>query len=101
MGRVRSDFAEVRVLPTLDYSGVAPGQVIEVPDDAVYHWVAGGFTPLTRYPVPYRLYANHAADPLAFALPEPSADDPSAVAVGPAAVTVTHSAPVVDAPKEQ
>lgn len=82
MGQVRSDYTEVMVLPTLDYTGVEPGRVIEVADEDVYHWVAGGFTPLTRYPVPHRLYPNHRHDPLAYALPEPDEDDPSAIAVG-------------------
>jgi hypothetical protein len=82
MGQVRNDHNNVMVLPTLDYSGVQPGQVIPVDDENVYHWAAGGFTPLTRYPVPHRLYPNHAHDPLAYALPEPDGADPSALAVG-------------------
>jgi hypothetical protein len=99
MGRVRSDFAEVRVLPTLDYSGVAPGQVIDVPDENVYHWVAGGFTPLDSYPVPYHLYPNHSADPLAVRLPDPNAPIADAVPAAPI-VPPPLMAPVVDAPKE-
>lgn len=82
MGQVRNDFGEVRVLPSADYAGVEPGRVLEIPDENVYHWVAGGWTPLTRYPVPHRLYANHSGDGLAYALPEPDAEDPSAIAVG-------------------
>lgn len=91
MGRVRNDIDDglddeglpaPRVLPHLDYAGVRRGGEFDVPDDEVYHWVAGGFTALTRYPVPYRLYPNHAHDPLAYALPEPDPKDPSAVAVG-------------------
>lgn len=82
MGQVRNDFGEVRVMPTLDYSGVEPDRVLDIPDEDVYHWVAGGWTPLTRYPVPHRLFANHADDELAYALPEPAAEDPSAIAVG-------------------
>jgi hypothetical protein len=82
MGQVRNDTGEIRVLPTADYSGVKPGGVVEVNDEDVYHWVAGGWTPLSRYPVPYRLYPNHQHDPLAFSLPEPPEDDPSAIAVG-------------------
>lgn len=84
MGQVRNDTGEIRVLPTMDYAGFEPGQVIEVADEDVYHWVAGGFTPLTKYPVPHRLYPNHQHDPLAYALPEPDPDDPSAIAVGKA-----------------
>lgn len=93
MGQVRNDTGELRVLPVADYTGVKDGQVIDVPDDEVYHWVAGGFTALTRYPVPFRLYPNHQGDPLAYALPEPDADDPSAVAVGPAEAAVPARPP--------
>lgn len=82
MGQVRNDFGELRVMPTLDYSGVEPGRVLEIEDEDVYHWVAGGWTPLTRYPVPHRLYPNHRGDELAYALPEPDPKDPSAIAVG-------------------
>jgi hypothetical protein len=76
------DRPAARVLPHLDYTAVRRGDEWDVPDDEVYHWVAGGFTALTRYPVPYRLYPNHASDPLAYALPKPHPADPSAVAVG-------------------
>lgn len=99
MGQVRNDTDEIRVLPTADYSGVKPGGVLEIRDEDVYHWVAGGWTPLTRYPVPHRLYPNHAADPLAYALPEPDEDDPSAIAVGtpPAAAAQTTQAAATQA----
>lgn len=72
-----------RVLPHLDYTPVRRGQQFEVPDEEVYHWVAGGFTALERYPVPFRLYPNHQADPLAYPLPEPHASQPESTAVGP------------------
>jgi hypothetical protein len=102
MGQVRNDFGEVRVMPTLDYSGVEPGRVLEIPDEDVYHWVAGGWTPLTRYPVPHRLYPNHSDDELAYALPEPDDEDPSAIAVGaPAAAPSTPPPPAVPAAAPQ
>lgn len=82
MGQVRNDLGEIRVLPALDYAGWEPDRVLEIPDEDVYHYVAGGFTALTRYPVPYRLFANHKDDGLAYALPEPDPEDPSAIAVG-------------------
>src|SRR5579859_7389263 len=102
MGRVRNDIDDgleqyvdeqtgqlaerpaARVLPHLDYSPIRRGQVIEVPDEEVYHWVAGGFTALDRYPVPHRLYPNHQADPLAYPLPEPHPSQIEATAVGQA-----------------
>lgn len=96
MGQVRNDTGEIRVLPALDYAGWEPDRVLEIPDADVYHYVAAGFTALTRYPVPYRLYPNHKDDPNAYALPEPDAEDPSAIAVGtpkpPTATTTTASA---------
>lgn len=117
MGRVRNDIDDgqeeyldeatgrmatrpaPRVLPHLDYTAVRRGDEWPVPDDEVYHWVAGGFTALTRYPVPYRLYPNHAHDPLAYALPEPHPLDPSAVAVGEPADAAPASAPPASAPQ--
>lgn len=102
MGRVRNDrddgieqyvdeetgqLAErpaVLVLPHLDYTPVHRGQVVEVADEDVYHWVAAGFTALDRYPVPFRLYPNHQADPLAYPLPEPHPSQKEATAVGQA-----------------
>lgn len=94
MGQVRNDTGELRVLPVADYTGIEDGTVVPVPDEEVYHWVAGGFTALTRYPVPFRLYPNHQHDPLAYPLPEPDADDPSAVAVGqPEDAVPTAAAP--------
>lgn len=96
MGQVRNDTGEVRVLPALDYAGWEPGRVLEIPDADVYHYVAGGYTALTKYPVPARLYPNHAHDPLAYALPDPDEDDPSAIAAGtpkPAVTTPAASAP--------
>lgn len=108
-----------RVLPHLDYTPVRRGQVVEIPDEDVYHWVAGGFTALDRYPVPHRLYPNHRADPLAYALPEPHPSQPGATAVGtpppavPAPAAQSAAAPAAtpstsvpadtaaDSPKEQ
>lgn len=103
MGQVRNDTGETRVLPTLDYSGWEPGRVLEIPDEDVYHYVAAGFTALTRYPVPYRLYPNHQADSNAYPLPEPDEDDPSAIAVGtpkpaPAPAAAPAQPPAATAP---
>jgi hypothetical protein len=98
MGQVRNDFGEVRVMPTLDYSGVEPDRVLDIPDEDVYHWVAGGWTALTRYPVPYRLYANHAHDPNAYALPAPKPEKLSAIAVGAPEAAVAPPAPQTPAP---
>lgn len=100
MGQVRNDTSEIRVLPAADYSGLRSGQMVEVPDDQVYHWVAGGFTPLTRYPVPYRLFANHQHDPLAYALPKPPDNDPSAIAVGQAEPEAPATAASQPAPQQ-
>lgn len=100
MGQVRNDMGEIRVMPTLDYSGVEPGRVLPIPDEDVYHWVAGGWTPLTRYPVPHRLFPNHQADPLAYALPEPDAENPSAIAVGTPAPAQTAQQASATAPAQ-
>lgn len=99
MGQVRNDFGELRVVPTLDYSGIAPGQVLTVADEDVYHWVAGGWTALTKYPVPPLLYPNHRADPLAYeASVEPAAAP--APAPEPAPAPVAAPADVVPAAPE-
>jgi hypothetical protein len=98
MGQVRNDFDEVRVLPTFDYAGWEPGRVLEIPDADVYHYVAAGFTALTKYPVPRRLYPNHAGDELAYALPEPDPADPSAIAVGTPKPTATPAPAPAAAP---
>jgi hypothetical protein len=101
MARFRNDFADppeqyideadgrlklrpaVRVLPTLGWIGVAPGQEFTVPDEEWKHWVAGGFTALTP-------------DPESPAAPEPApAPDPVAA---PAAATPQPAAEGTETP---
>lgn len=90
--RVRNDHGEGRVVPHLGYSLVQAGQVLDVPDREAYHWAAGGFTVLDRYPVPEHLHANHAADPLAY--PDPALDPlPGARPLAAAAGAPVQSAP--------
>lgn len=99
MGLVRNDFGELMVAPTLDYTGIPAGATVDAtcrvpgcqepghPQENVYHWVAGGWTPLERYPVPQLLYPNHRNDPLAYpvAPPAPPAEAPADTPPTPAA----------------
>lgn len=105
MGLVRNDFGEIRVTPTLDYTGIEPEGTVDVscrvpgcqepghPEENVYHWVAGGWTPLSRYPVPELLYPNHRDDPLAYPVAPDAGPLASGGAVEPGGAVVIGPGP--------
>jgi hypothetical protein len=64
--QVRNDFGETRDVPSLGWEGIEPGGEITVEVENAYHWAAGGWTVLGRYPVPGHLLANHKHDPNAY-----------------------------------
>ena len=68
---VRNDFGEARVVPELGWALVPAGGILPVETENAYHWAAGGWSVLDRYPVPHHLYPNHQADPVAYSLPAP------------------------------
>jgi hypothetical protein len=74
----RNDFGEDRIVPTLGYHLVEPGDTILVPDEEWEHWDAGGWTPLDDRP------ESSPAEPAAATEPAPS---PPAAVSKPAAKT--------------
>ena len=81
---VRNDFREARVVPELGWALVPAGGILPVEAENAYHWAAGGWSVLERYPVPHHLYPNHQGDPIAYSLPAPEPEPLGAPASAPA-----------------
>jgi hypothetical protein len=88
MARFRNDFGEDRVVPTLGYALVPPGDTVTVPDDEWEHWVAGGWTPLDPDPRPQDAPPAPAPAPSPVPAPVPAAA-PAPPTPVPAAVPAT------------
>lgn len=94
--RVRNDFGEGRVCPTLDYTFVQPGQSFAVPLEEAQHWAAAGWSVLDPYPVPGHLLGNY-RDGLAYD-EETGPPAPSTSTAPAAAIATTAPAAPVAAP---
>lgn len=85
--QVRNDFGETRIAGALGWAEVEPGGEIPVEVENAYHWAAGGWTVLGRYPVPTHLLPNHQHDPNAY--------DPDAPVTPPPPQPAAPAAPAV------